>query len=153
MVFKTEVWHNQLLLLLLLFLSTLAAGRGALVEAQRAVRKSLCSSRQEMEVTWTCIVAVETGEWVLLRWDQLTRHCANCVPMPLVQSSLYSYTIVFCKTNYYAHFINKKVPRSGLHWVIVYRPSQSREGGRRVCRILRQVGRTKSISIVLGLFS
>lgn len=83
----------------------------------------------------------------------LARHSAKCVPVPLVQSSLYSYTTVFCKVNYYAHFINKKVPRSGLHWLIVFRPSQSREGGGRVYQILRQVGRTKSISIVLGLFS
>lgn len=83
----------------------------------------------------------------------LTRHCAKCVPVSLVQSSLYSYTVVFCKVNYYAHFINKNIPRSGLHWVIVFRPSQSREGGGRVCQILRQVGRTKSISFVLGLFS
>lgn len=70
----------------------------------------------------------------------LTRQCARCVPMPPVQSSLYSYTVnFFCKVDYYTHFINKKVPKSGLHWVMAFRPSQS---GEEESWILREVGRT-----------
>lgn len=91
------------------------------MEAQRAIIQA------GDEGTWTVMARVGTEGKVL--WEMgligLGRGYAS-----LVQSSLCSQTeFSFCKVNYHAHFTNKKVPRSGLHWVVAFRPSQKRGAG------------------------
>lgn len=50
-------------------------------------------------------------------------------------------------------FTNKKVPRSGLYWIITYSLSLSQSGEEEESWILGEVDRTNSISEAPGLFS